>query len=93
MSYLDSEIFNVGKQYNLRISESKPQPVVSTEYYNNFSIRLVIDGELDNVVHFLYILQNPPYSFNVYEAHFNKSRRRLSTNLKVNLTLNKIMIP
>lgn len=93
MSAILSEIENAAKQLNLQIADLKPQRVKSDEDFNWFSISLTISSGLDNIVQFLYAVQNEPYFFNVEEIRFDKGAQRGVEDLKTSLVLSRFLIP
>ena len=86
-----SEIESVAARIDLRIADRKPKKVREIDFYNNFSVSLTIEGELGNIIHFLYLLQSDPHQFNVDEVRFEKKSRRRS-DIKCYLVLSRNLI-
>jgi len=93
MSSILSEIEGVAGELNLLISDLKPNRVRASDYYNQFSVSLTIDSDFNDIMHFLYNLQNQPHSFDVEEVRFDKGPRRQSSSIKTRLILGKTLIP
>ncbi|MDO8580292.1 MAG: type II secretion system protein GspM [Candidatus Omnitrophota bacterium] len=93
MSSILSQIEKLAGELKLRISDLKPQRVKQLELLNQFSVSVTIDSEFDDILNFLYLLQQEPYSFNVEEVRFDKGTRRNETIIKSQLVLSKVLIP
>ncbi len=92
MSSILSEIEGSANKLGLRISDLKPKRVQKNDYYNQFSVSLTIDSHFEDIIYFLYTLQNEPYNFNVDEIRFDQGARSKG-NMKSNVVLSKILIP
>jgi Tfp pilus assembly protein PilO len=92
MSGILSEIESTARTLDMRISDMKPQRVKKQEYYNIFSVNLAINGQLDEILHFLYLLQNPPHLFNIDELRIEKSSPR-AKSLHSRMVFSRILIP
>jgi len=93
MTSILSEIERVSGKFGLPISELKPKRVMRDEHFNKFSVSLMINGELIDILRFLHTLQDRPHFFNLEEARFDTVTRRTSTTIKTHLVLSKILIP
>lgn len=93
MSSILAEIETAAGQLKLQISNLKPRRVKETDYYNRFSVSLTIDGRLEDIIHFLHILQSEPHLFEVEELRLDKGVQPQSAMIKTNLALGKIFIP
>ena len=92
MSSILSEVESVARENGMRIADMKPKKVKRIDFYNNFSVSIAMNGQLVDIVKFLYILQNTPHLFNIEELVIEKSSPRSST-LDCRLVLNRILIP
>ena len=93
MSSILSEIEQVARELDLRISDLKPKRVQSAETHNRFSVSLTIDSEFVDIIHFLYLIQTQPHLFDVDEVQFDKGASRRSTAVKTQLVLGKNLVP
>ena len=93
MSSILSEIEEVARKLDLRISDLKPKRVKKEDLYNRFSVSLTINSEFPDIIKFLYTLQRQPHLFNVEELRFDKQTRRRAATIKTRLVLGKILIP
>ena len=91
MSAIITEIENVSGEANIRIADLKPQKVRKTGSFNNFSVSLILDGQLTSIMNFVYNLQNQPHLFAVDEMRFDKKSPN-STDLKGYLILSRVLI-
>ena len=92
MSLILSEIQQVGGKLNLRISELKPIKVKKEQYFNRFSVSLIIDSTFVDIIRFIYKLQSKPYLFKVEEFRFDKSSRRKEQTMKTHLILSRVLV-
>ncbi len=92
MASILSEIESAANEINMRVADMKPKKVKRMGIFNNFLVSLTIDGELETITHFLYILQNAPHLFDVDEVRLEKSSIR-TTQIKCYLVLSKALIP
>ncbi len=93
MTSLLAEIQEIAAQLGLKISDLKPKRVKKEEYYNYFSVSLTLDGDLKEILQFVYILQKEPHLFHVNEFNFEKGAQRNSQEIKTRLILSRILIP
>ena len=93
MSSILAEIEAVALELQLQISDLKPKRVKEGGDYNQFSVSLAIDSSLENIIHFLHILQSEPHIFDVEGLEFEKGSQRKSDTMKTRLVLSKILIP
>lgn len=92
MAAILAQIESVSNSLNMRVADMKPNRVKHTDFYNNFTVTLTIEGELPSVLHFLYTLQNPPNLFTTSEIYFERSSVRTSS-IKCRLIISKLLIP
>jgi len=71
-----SEIEQIARKLELHISELKTQKIKHNELDDQFSVRLTISSDFVEVIHFLHMLQQAPYLFDVEEVEFKRSARR-----------------
>jgi len=93
MSTILAEIEGVAKELDLTISDLKPKKVKRDDYFNHFSVSLLLNSKFIDILHFLYKLQNPPHMFSVDEIRFDKWSRKNNSTMKTRLVLSKIFIP
>ena len=92
MSTIITEIESVAGEVNIRIADLKPQKVRKTGSFNNFSVSLVLDGQLTPIMNFVYDLQNQPHWFGVDEMRLDKKSPN-SPDLKGYLVLSRTLLP
>ncbi|MFA5059224.1 MAG: type 4a pilus biogenesis protein PilO [Candidatus Omnitrophota bacterium] len=92
MASILAEIQSVAGVINVRLADMKPKKVKRVDFYNQFSVSLAIDGQLETIVHFLYILQNAPHFFSADEIYLEKSSVRTS-EIKCRLVVSRFLIP
>ena len=87
-----SEIEHVASKLKLPIAELKPEKIEHNEFDDRFAVRLTMNGEFLDIIHFLYTLQQAPYLFDVEEVEFKKSARRKQGKITTRLVLGKDFI-
>ena len=92
MSAILSEIESVATDAKIRITDLKPQKVKKMGSYNNFSVSLVLDGQLTPIMDFIYTLQNQPHLFSVEELRLDKKSPN-TQDLKGYFVLSRSLIP
>lgn len=92
MAEILSQIEGVAGRFTFQINQLKPKRVRQAEVYNHFAVSLTINGELQEILQFLYILQREPFYFNVDEALFDK-RLPNSPVVQTQLILGKSLLP
>lgn len=92
MAKLLSEIEAVAQGINIRILDMKPQKIKTMDFYKNFSVVLIIDGQLKDVTRFLYSLQNLPQLIRVDKLQLEKESA-YQPELKASLQVSKVLIP
>lgn len=92
MSSILVEIDTAARENQLRIADIKPKRVKKVDFFNNFSVSLSMEGQLTDIVKFLYLLQNSPHLYNVDELMIEKNSPR-STVLNCRLVLSRVLIP
>lgn len=93
MARISREIEKVSGEFELQISELKPQRVRSNEYYNSFSVSLRLSSPLPEIVKFLDRLQASPYGYAVQDLRLDKSNRRGSKDITTTVILEKVFVP
>ena len=91
MALILSQVESAATQLNLRIADLKPGRVKKGDFYNNFLLNLVLEGDLPAINQFLYTVQNRPYFFQIEEVYFEKSSVRTS-QIKCRLLINKAFL-
>ena len=92
MAAILSQIESAANEVNIRIADMKPKKVKKVDFYNNFSVTLTIEGELQTIIRFLYTLENIPHLFKIDEIYLERSSIR-TTEIKCRLILSKPLIP
>lgn len=92
MANILSEIEAVAKGINIRILNMKPQKIKVMEFYRNFSVDLIIEGQLKDITRFINDLQNAPHLIKVDKLHLEKESV-VQPVLKALLLVSKILIP
>lgn len=92
MAAMLSDIEKVNEKIDIRISDKKPRKVKTADLYNQFSVSLILEGKLEDVIHFVYDLQSKPYLLRVDELRIDRKSRRTSA-LRCRLVLSRILIP
>ena len=94
MSSILAEIEEAAGSLALRISDLKPMQVKKEDSFNRFSVSLIINSKLDEIIKLLYILQKEPHLFAVDRVSFDKSSNREDEkNIMTRLVLSKIFVP
>ena len=92
MTSILSEIGSIASDIKLPVVDLKPRRVKEVDFYNNFSVSLIVDGEFLTIMQFLHILQNRPHLFGIEEVRLEKGSVR-SANIKCRLVLSRALIP
>ncbi|MCD4781531.1 MAG: hypothetical protein K8S27_13435 [Candidatus Omnitrophica bacterium] len=92
MARLVSEIQGVAESMPFRITNLRPQNISKEDKMQRYSIDIVLDADVVDVWHFIYILQRNPYAFSVTNARFDKIHHNKKENLKVRLTFSKTFV-
>jgi Tfp pilus assembly protein PilO len=91
MSSLLSEIRKAADKISMHIADIKPERVKKEALYNNFSVRMSLEGSYEEIVRFIYILQDTPYAFAVDELRLSKNSPR-SQNVDCELGISKMLV-
>ncbi len=92
MSAIISQIESIANQLNIRLSEIKPRKVKNADFYNVFPVNLTLECNLQQISEILYILQTPPYLFDIEEFHLEK-RSSQELLLQARLVVSRTLIP
>ncbi len=92
MSGILTEIEATAAGNSLSISDLKPNRPKMINYYKEFSVSLVLEGDFTQVMEFVFKLQKDPYSYFVDEADISKHSPRTS-GLRCRFVLSKVLIP
>ncbi|HPB67635.1 MAG TPA: type 4a pilus biogenesis protein PilO [Candidatus Omnitrophota bacterium] len=92
MSGILTEIEATAAGNSLSISDLKPNRPKMINYYKEFSVSLVLEGDFTQVMEFVFKLQKEPYSYFVDEADISKHSPRTS-GLRCRFVLSKVLIP
>lgn len=91
MSGILTEIEATAAGNRLSISDLKPNRPKMIDYYKEFSVSLVLEGDFTQVMEFIFKLQKQPYSYFVDEADISKHSPRTS-GLRCRFVLTKVLI-
>jgi len=92
MSDLLSDIQEVSNRMGVPITDLKPSKVRQEGAFNHYSVSLAVEGDLKGIMHFIYLLQNPPYEFFVDDLHLRREYSK-SKELRCQIVFKKIFIP
>lgn len=92
MTSVLSEIESVAGKIDLHIADKKPKKPRKIDFYNSFAVSLSLEGELIELMEFIYILQNPPHMFHIDEVSLSRKSTR-KTGLRCRLVLSRTLIP
>ncbi|HOY09727.1 MAG TPA: type 4a pilus biogenesis protein PilO [Candidatus Omnitrophota bacterium] len=92
MSGILTEIEAIAAGNSLSISDLKPNKPKIINYYKEFSVSLVLEGDFTQVMEFIFKLQKEPYDYFVDEAEISKHSPRTS-GLRCRFVLSKVLIP
>jgi Tfp pilus assembly protein PilO len=92
MSGILTEIEAIAAGNSLSISDLKPNKPKMINYYKEFSVNLVLEGDFIQVMEFIFKLQKEPYSYFVDEADISKHSPRTRA-LRCRFVLSKVLIP
>ena len=84
-----SEIEEIAGELELHVIELKPERIEHDEFNDRFSVRLTMSSEFVDIIHFLHMLQQSPYFFDVEEVEFKKSTKRNQGAITTRLVLGK----
>jgi len=91
MSAMLTEIEKATAGIDVQVSDMKPQRVKKEDLANNFSVSIVLDGTLDNVVRYVHQLQVPPHLFQVAEMRLERKSFN-SSDLRCFLVLGRVLV-
>ena len=66
-------IQEIADQTSVNISNMQPQKALSKEFYKEFSVQLMVDGQWESVIQFLHHLQDQPNYFDIDEINLEKN--------------------
>ena len=92
MSKILTEIEATAAGNSLSIADLKPNKPKVINYYKEFSVNLVLEGDFTQVMEFIFKLQKGPYHYFVNEADITKQSPR-GTTLRCRFVLSKVLIP
>jgi len=86
-----SEIGAVAQQIQLSIDNMKPNKVKKVDFYNEFSVSLTLNGSLEAVIHFMYLIENAPHHFKVESMRLEKRSPR-QAEIRCQLSLKRMFV-
>jgi len=92
MSALLSEIETAAGGVGMHVTEMKPQRVKKAGPYNHFSVSLVLDGGLPELMQFIATIQNPPHQFLVDNMTLTRKAPQEQV-LRCELIVTRISLP
>lgn len=91
MSRIILEIEAAASQMNVRLSEIQPHKIQKKDFYNVFSVTLLMEGHLSQITQFIYLLQNRPYLLEVNELRLERESAA-DPSLQVHMVLSRRLI-
>lgn len=85
-----SEIENLAQKNGLHISDMKPRPAKTVDFYKKFTVDLQADGDIKQITQFIYQLQNDPKLLRVDRLRLETKSQ--SQNLTSYMLISKITI-
>jgi len=92
MANILSEIETVANNIEIGLSDLKPNRVRKNESFNRFAVNLIVEGQVANIMLFVYTLQTEPYDFYVDEFQLRRKSARQDA-LRCEMTLSRILLP
>lgn len=92
LSDILSHIEIAAQSAHILLFDRKPQKVDHVDSYNVYSVEIVLECEMKNLVEFLYFLQHEPYLFDIDQLRLERHSSQGSL-LKCFLVVSRIMIP
>jgi Tfp pilus assembly protein PilO len=92
MSAMLSQIETAGQGIQIRLQDMKPRDIKTADFYKVFSVDLTVEGRLNDIILFIYKLQNPPNLIRTDKLSIEKESS-LQPGLKAYLQVSKILIP
>ncbi len=92
MASILSDIEAVAHEVNIQVNDMKPRKVKRVDFYNSFAVEIECEGKLQEIIKFLYKLQNPPHLLRAEKVRLEKQVVSGAT-LKCYLLSTKILIP
>jgi len=92
MSSMLSDIQAVSGRIDIPITNLKPNKVKKIESANHFSVSMSIEGRLTDILHFVHIMQSPPYDYYLDEINLRREFFK-AEKLRCQLVFKQILLP
>jgi len=86
-----SSIEKMASSVSVTLVDMKPTAVEKTEFYKKYSVKLEVDAKMNNLVDFIYQLENFPQLLRVSEFRITPEKK--DAFLKTFMTVSEILIP
>ena len=83
-------IEKMASSVSVLLVDMKPSVVEKSEFYKKYSVKIEVDAKMNNLVDFIYQLENSPQLLRV--AEFRAAPQKKEFVLKVYLTITEILI-
>jgi len=90
MSGMLAELENIAGSSGIKITDMKPDRVKNAEFYNRFSVNMVLYGSFHHIVEFVHTAQIAPHQFLVKDLTVSR-RSSTESELKCTLELSRIL--
>ena len=91
MTMILSQIESIAKEMNMQVSDMKPQKVKESQFFNQFTVSLALEGELIPILHFIYLLEDQPHNFIIDEMRIERSFGR-TAGIRCRLKISRILL-
>jgi len=91
MAELLSEIENLARESNIRISGMKPLSIKEISFYKKYTVEIDSEGSIEELMKFLHAVQASPQVLKVEQLELT-SKSGAQGSLKVSLLINKLLI-
>jgi len=92
MSSMLSNIQAVSVRISVPITDLKPNKVKTVDSFNQYSVSMSIEGRLTDILHFIHIMQSPPYQYFLDELNLRREFFK-ADKLRCQLVFKQILIP
>ncbi len=92
MSKMLSDIQAVSARISVPITDMKPDRLRTVDSFNHFSVSMSLEGRLTDILHFIHIMQGPPYQYFLDELTLRREYFK-AEKLRCQLVFKQILIP
>ena len=90
MAVLLSNIEKIANSVSVPLIDMKPSVVEKSEFYKKYSVKIEVDSKINNLVDFIYQLENSPQLLRISELRATPQKKE--SFLKVYMTVTEILI-